>query len=173
MVFLACVIPQAMPQFANAKRAYERWIQEFRCVYRNNRSCWAFSSIAAIEGILQIKTHKLVEFSRQELVDCDALSSGCTTGRVAYTFQYVMKNGVRAGKNYVYKGQAGKCDDKGKTRSAKIKGYPKVGDGKHNLLQVLAQQPITLGLLFWQSFKSYKSGIFGNLPIKETMDISH
>ncbi|CAL5200275.1 unnamed protein product [Lathyrus oleraceus] len=48
----------------------------------------------------------------------------------------------------------------------------KVGDGEYNLQEAVAQQPI-IGLLFWQSIKSYKSDIFGNLPIKETMDISH
>ncbi|KAI5413197.1 hypothetical protein KIW84_057706 [Lathyrus oleraceus] len=107
------------------------------------------------------------------IVDCGALSSGCTTGSITYTFQYVMKNGVSAEKDYVYKGQAGKCDSKGKPHSAKIKGYQKVGDGEQNLLEVVAQQLITFGFLFGQIFKSYKRGIFGNLPIKETMDISH
>lgn len=37
----------------------------------------------------------------------------------------------------------------------------------------MAQQPITLALLFGHNFKSYKSNIFGNLPIEETIDISY
>lgn len=45
-------------------------------------SCWAFSTVAAIEGIHQITTSKLISLSEQELIDCDTKGKdeGCNGG---------------------------------------------------------------------------------------------
>ena len=43
-------------------------------------SCWAFSSVGALEGAWKIKTGTLLSFAEQQLVDCSTVNYGCGGG---------------------------------------------------------------------------------------------
>lgn len=43
-------------------------------------ACWAFTTVAVIEGLCARRVKKLQEFSEQSLIDCDTTNFGCKGG---------------------------------------------------------------------------------------------
>lgn len=78
----------------------------------NEGSCWAFSTIGAVEGINQIVTGDLKVLSEQELVDCDTTyNQGCNGGSMDYAFDFIIKNGgIDTEKDYPYRATDATCD---------------------------------------------------------------
>ncbi|KAA8524262.1 hypothetical protein F0562_010685 [Nyssa sinensis] len=91
-------------------KPYKQGVNEFA-----DRCCWAFSAVAAMEGITQLTTGKLISLAEQELVDCDTSGEdqGCEGGLMDTAFQYIQQNhGLTTEANYPYKGVDGTCNTK-------------------------------------------------------------
>lgn len=129
-------------------------------------SCWAFSAVAAVEGITKIKSGRLVSLSEQQLVDCDFNSDnqGCDGGFMEKAFEYMVKNkGVTTEKNYPYQGKESKCNkSKANKIAARITGYKVIPKGSEaSLLAAVARQPVSVAIdAAGYDFQLYSSGVF-------------
>ncbi|GAA0158772.1 cysteine protease [Lithospermum erythrorhizon] len=128
--------------------------------------CWAFSAVAATEGINQLSTGKLVSLSEQELVDCDTSGEdqGCGGGLMDDAFNFIAKNhGLTTESNYPYQGVDATCNKKKESNdAATITGCEDVPENSESgLLKAVANQPISVAIdASGQDFQFYSSGIF-------------
>ena len=94
-------------------------------------SCWAFSTIANLEGLYALEKGVVKTFSEQLLVDCDTLDSGCNGGLMELSFEWLKDNGgFMYESDYPYTGKQQTCkQDSSKFVDMKVTGYVKLGDG--------------------------------------------
>ena len=94
-------------------------------------SCWAFSTVANLEG-LYWKGHKVSKtFSEQMLVDCDTNDSGCNGGLMDLAFDWLKDNGgIEDDTDYPYKGRKQTCaqDTSKFVPNFKVTGYEMLGE---------------------------------------------
>jgi len=126
-------------------------------------SCWAFSTVAGLEGAWQIHNGQLVSLSEQQLVDCDKSDSGCGGGLMEQGFTYAQGAAMCTESSYSYTGSDGSCRASSCTTGIPrggVTGYRKVSGGESGLMSALQQQPVSIAIEADQSaFSSYSGGV--------------
>jgi C1A family cysteine protease len=121
--------------------------------------------VAAIEGITQIKTGRLVSLSEQELIDCDIEggNNGCFGGYMTDAYDFIRSNGgLTSESDYPYQGLQEDCKTaKLEHHVATIKGYRNVTENEQSLLRAVALQPVSVGIDASSfAFQFYSQGVF-------------
>jgi cathepsin F len=143
-------------------------------------SCWAFSTVANIEGQWALAGNKLTSLSEQNLVDCDhecsvwenekSCDSGCNGGLPQNAYAYVMKNGgIDTEATYAYDGYDRTCRFKAAGIGAKIYNWSFVSQDEEQIATVLVSQgPLSVAVEadMWQF---YFGGVF-YLPCGTDLD---
>ncbi|KAK9671068.1 hypothetical protein RND81_12G004700 [Saponaria officinalis] len=120
--------------------------------------CWAFSSVAALEGIYKIKTGISASFSEQNLIDCVKLAHGCSYGHMRFAYDYMRSTGITVETLYPYEAKQGPC--RPKQPMLTIKDFKLVGPRDVNaLLAAVNQQPVSVNIDS-TGIRHYSSGVY-------------
>ena len=137
-------------------------------------SCWAFSTVGAIEGNRAITKGNNAYISPQELVDCDTKTNlGCDGGWATSAFNFVMAKGLALESNYPYTGYQSQCNTANVAKvETNISGYKTCQSVyacnlNNTFYNLLAKGPLTTVIDAGSNeFQFYQSGVL-NAPCSQ------
>lgn len=88
------------------------------------KSCYAFSTVGVLEGLVKKLTGNFVYLSKQQVIDCNIYLTGCERGgSLLEAYNYMMANGLVKEEEYPYTAIQGTCTLVGCETRKSIKPY--------------------------------------------------
>ncbi|EAR95815.1 papain family cysteine protease (macronuclear) [Tetrahymena thermophila SB210] len=128
-------------------------------------SCWAFSTVIALEGAYAKQTGNVIKFSEQNLIDCCRIeNNGCNGGDPEPALDCVMNvlKGIMKNQDYPYQAITRKeCDHDQSKNVFSPDGYENIPiNNELAIKEAVSRQPISACISgSSQNFKFYKGGI--------------
>jgi cathepsin L len=129
-------------------------------------SCWAFSTVASVEGQHALVNGNLTSLSEQNLVDCSNAEGnmGCDGGLMDQGFQYIIDNkGIDTEASYSYEAVDDTCRFKRRNVGATIDSFVDINSGSELSLQLASATigPISVAIDASSfEFQFYSDGVY-------------
>jgi C1A family cysteine protease len=139
-------------------------------------SCWAFSSVCALEGAHYMATGTLAQFSEQQLVDCAGVrygNFGCNGGLQERAFSYYETHSAISRDAYPYTAQDGSCQyDSLSHAGVEVSTYVNsTPESSSQTKASLAQQPLSVSIEADKLvFQLYSTGVFDSTSCGTQLD---
>uniref|UniRef100_A0A7S3KGF7 Uncharacterized protein n=1 Tax=Euplotes crassus TaxID=5936 RepID=A0A7S3KGF7_EUPCR len=124
-------------------------------------SCWAFSTVAALEGAYAQEFGEVVKFSEAHLAECDKFSGGCMGGFMINGFLFYTQHGPVLEKDYEYILPLGECK-----RSQAKSDFPtipyafRVEDNEDDLYEALSHGIVSVAIQAENKYmRGYRGGV--------------
>ncbi|MCP3683685.1 MAG: hypothetical protein GY861_13450, partial [bacterium] len=152
------------PSFAKAAPDAFNWNDQGKVTKVKNQgqcgSCWAFSATGNLESVHAIKSGNLVEFSEQQLVDCDKVDQGCNGGLMENAFDYLKQNSIMLESDYSYKGRGGSCSYDESKGQLKVSSYQFSPEDEGQVKQFLYENGALAVAMNATTLQFYFGGIY-------------
>jgi len=127
-------------------------------------SCWAFSTVANLEGQNFIHHGKMIQFSEQQLVSCDTNDNGCGGGYMSTAFDYIKTfGGLELQSDYPYasgSGDSGTCSSDVTKAAITVVGKTLISTDETDIKNALySLGPISVAINASSSLQFYSKGI--------------
>ncbi|XP_008195657.1 uncharacterized protein LOC662417 isoform X2 [Tribolium castaneum] len=111
-------------------------------------SCWAFSVTGNVEGQYALRHGKLLEFSEQELVDCDTDDQGCNGGLMDTAYRSIEKiGGLETEQDYPYDAEDEKCHFNRTLARVQVTGALNISHNETDMAKwLVANGPISIAI---------------------------